>query len=745
MPHIKSSALSSMAVHPSSGNHPFDVSVVLNVHRESFYLRPTLLSLLDCATFSAACGLRVQLIAVFDRPDQETLDVFQTSDLSAFTSVRTLQIDVGSLGLARNAGIAAAEGEFVWTADGDDLVSVNAIRQHVAVARAQPDGDFAVFCEYCIGFGEEYFIGRYEPSSLLCAADFAFSHPYVSRIFLKRSVFDSLQYSDLRLSKGFAYEDWDLNARLFARGFRFEIAPDCALFYRQRENSLLRLTESNSARLPPHCELFEPAVFSSAMRDRRAKYEEWQLLVAARPTLHKLKLAKRAFGTFAIREAVADAARIEPEINPPRLETASGYCPVPSDARHWGFDLEATFELVGLSKFTDILLLPWLQPGGAEKYILEVIDLISRQGTRGRVLIICGQASESVGWSERLRGEFVFLDIFNGFPLLDKEARDQLTVRLILSVAQQGARLHVKPSEFSHRILDRFGSALSTCLEVIYYRFTDLYFTWNGARLRHTDNIRFFRRNSHFLHTLITDCETTMQQDLDILPQMRGKFHRIYAHCTTPLGSDGAPAPRFRLLWASRVAAEKRPELLASIAHALRRQSPEIGIDIYGKAERTHAVGAMFGQVNLAYQGSFDSFESLPLDRYDALIYTSAFDGLPNIILEAMASGLVVVAADVGGVSEAVTEDTGFLVPNLADEDCLADAYAEAVRRLYADWLATQRKRQAARDLITMRHGMATFAEAVGNAIPSAGLFGMKSVAGVGTAPKPLPAEADVS
>jgi glycosyltransferase involved in cell wall biosynthesis len=74
-------------------------------------------------------------------------------------------------------------------------------------------------------------------------------------------------------------------------------------------------------------------------------------------------------------------------------------------------------------------------------------------------------------------------------------------------------------------------------------------------------------------------------------------------------------------------------------------------------------------------------------------------DGLPNVVLEAMAVAAPVVGSDLGGIAETVQDqETGFLVPP-GD----ASAIAAAVRRLVGDSALRNRMGQAARAAATAR------------------------------------------
>ncbi len=692
-----------------------DVSVVLNIHREALYLRPTLYSLDACAIEAARHGISVELIAVFDRSDTATTAVFQSTPLTGFAAIKTTEIDVGSLGLARNAGVELAEGEFVWTADADDLVSRNAIVQLVNTARNHPHKDVAIFIEYLAAFGEQYHVVRYVGSEWLTAADFAYQHPFVSRIFLRTSTFKELRYLDLKVTTGFAYEDWDFNCKLLAAGFTFLVAPGTVFFYRQRNNSLLRQANAVSARLIPHSALLEPSRFRALMVKARNEHPDWEGFLNERRRLHERVPAKDLLAEEGMAEHIAEAAALDPELEPEHIENASSYCPIPWEKQHWGFWLERLYELLGPLPFTDVVLLPWLKPGGAEKYILQILEKLKSQGLSKRILVLTGESASKHEWVSLLPKGSVFVDLFNTFPSLSNADRNTLAVRAILATTPKGARLHIKTSAFSHQLMDSFSPALFSHLETIYYRFSDGIYSWREHRVSGPWGMKFLRKNLPFIDTLISDCRSIVEKDARILGRQDSKHQTIYTYCnTSPNHIDNAvEKPRFRLLWASRIAPEKRPEIMCLVVTALRQTYPLLGIDIYGQIEAPYSA-ELLDIPGVTWHGGFSSFANLPVDQYDAFLYTSAFDGLPNIVLEAMGAALPVIAPNIGGIAEAVVDgETGYLVPDLADDTALVDAYVQAVKRMYDEWSLVSGVRESAQQLIQERHGEHAFSERI--------------------------------
>lgn len=120
----------------------------------------------------------------------------------------------------------------------------------------------------------------------------------------------------------------------------------------------------------------------------------------------------------------------------------------------------------------------------------------------------------------------------------------------------------------------------------------------------------------------------------------------------------------------------KRWDVFLSAAARVARQRPDVNIVCIGEGSLRPAIEESARRLGISGQTRFTGARrDVPalLPGLDVLALSSDTEGLPNSVLEAMASGLPIVATDVGGVAEAVDEGrTGLLTPR-ADSAAMAD------------------------------------------------------------------------
>jgi glycosyltransferase involved in cell wall biosynthesis len=148
-------------------------------------------------------------------------------------------------------------------------------------------------------------------------------------------------------------------------------------------------------------------------------------------------------------------------------------------------------------------------------------------------------------------------------------------------------------------------------------------------------------------------------------------------------------------LWAGRITHQKNIQLLLAIL----QNAPQFDFHIWGDSDDPMLMAALDdvarSRDNVFLNGGFDRFEDLPLPSYDVFLYTSLWDGLPNVLLEAAASGLPIVASESGGIAELVDDTTGWLVPPAHQAPGFIAALREAVynpETAYLRAIAMQRR-----------------------------------------------------
>ena len=148
-----------------------------------------------------------------------------------------------------------------------------------------------------------------------------------------------------------------------------------------------------------------------------------------------------------------------------------------------------------------------------------------------------------------------------------------------------------------------------------------------------------------------------------------------------------------------RLDAQKDFPTFLRAAAMIAAELPDIDFLVVGEGEERAALDALARRLGLGARVVFTGLRhDVPrlLAAADVLALTSLYEGFPNVVLEAMATGAVAVATEVGGCRELVTSgETGLLVPTRAPA-----AVAAAMGRVLRDPALARRLATAARQRV---------------------------------------------
>jgi glycosyltransferase involved in cell wall biosynthesis len=685
-----------------------EVSLILALHREGNYLARTLSSLTEAALYARGVGIATELVAVLDRSDALTEETLRRFDLSAFEQCKILSVDNGSLGPTRNDGCKAADGTYIATADGDDLISFNYIER--MLWHAEKLGPNAILIpQFIFAFGETYHITEYFDLDQVTPLVLLSDNPFVSRVFFHRSLCSRLTYHDVNPTSGYAYEDWHFNCNAIALGYTFHAAPETILFYRQRSGSLLAQGTLTSVRQIPPSPMFQADCYRQICApsvERFAKEGDFRSAVVCK--------GKNILRDPVCLELLIAAHSIEPAIEPSRLEAASSFNYLTANIAV-GMAYHRLCETIGERQFDEVFLLPFLTTGGADRYVLDVITELAAHDRGRRILVLFGEPFDRYVWLERLPEACLYIDLCANCPELGADERDLLCLKLLQSTAG-AARLHLRSSEFAQRFFARFAPVLASNRPV-FYRFSDGRNVYGELTLVEPSAFQFISEHIETLDRIVCDNATIITADQRRLRFMPEKWELLYARIDMPDRLDERALAVSRssrsILWVSRLDPEKRPELLVRIARLLAVRLPDVTIEVFGRPTLDEFdVTLLSSLANVEYHGFFERFEDLNVSNHHSFIYTSRFDGMPIVLLEMTASGLPVIAPHVGSIGELIRDqDTGLLLACTGNDATDAELYVSAIETLFADPTFRDQVVRRAFALVRDRHSPLSHAE----------------------------------
>lgn len=154
-------------------------------------------------------------------------------------------------------------------------------------------------------------------------------------------------------------------------------------------------------------------------------------------------------------------------------------------------------------------------------------------------------------------------------------------------------------------------------------------------------------------------------------PRYRAKLEKLFR------------GPKSHLIaTAGRLSPEKGFDVFIAAAARVVEAQPDVGFVIFGHGALKQVLQqqilmlGLTGSVVLAgFRNDLDRF----LPQLDLFVLPSYTEGLPNVVLEACAAGVPVVATEVGGTPEVIQDGQGGLLVPPGDPDALASRILEAI------------------------------------------------------------------
>ena len=347
---------------------------------------------------------------------------------------------------------------------------------------------------------------------------------------------------------------------------------------------------------------------------------------------------------------------------------------------------------------THVFLTPSLRPGGAELSMMHTIEaVVSSSGNRAMVITTFDNDER---WRHRLPARCSWLPFASIAAGCSPEEQIGVLATLLIN---SGARcLHLFYSYPGWQMLRSHAPALADRMQVYVSIFSISPPSTTQANGGYAE---FVGTLCPHLAGIFTDNERAATELETVCGIPRKKItvvkHPVLAEQRFPGHSRGEKL----VLWASRLDDDKRPDLLMEIAGRL----PSVSFHVFGDhvlGGKTH-LRNLRRVPNITYRGTFCGFDTIAIAPYMCFLYTSVWDGMPNVVLEAMKSGLLVVAPDVGGISEVIGDDGGVLIRESDDPG----AYADAIETVFRDPEFYRLVAENGRKRVTQAHTRAAFFE----------------------------------
>ncbi len=432
-------------------------------------------------------------------------------------------------------------------------------------------------------------------------------------VFRKVAWEKSAGYKDYPVGKGHVSEDWEFWVRLTGLGYRFKSLPEALMLYRVHRNSLSQVCQT-------------------AIQKQKEIIRQENIFLDA-PTYQQIrkKAAKAVFKTN------------NPFVNLVKTKT----------------------------KKRILVALPFMITGGVDTIFSNIFGYLSKKYDIAffTTVPVTAEFGDNTGLYEKFTHEIYHLP---QFLKTEKEKHDFI---LYLILAKQADLMVMAGSELTYHFLPRIKKAKPT-LKIVDFIFNEEGHIKNNRKYaRYIDlNIVENEKIRDFLlhvHAEKPEKLQLIQNGVDI------EKYSVKRDAGVIKSKLGLKQNSFVVGFLGRFSEEKSPDAVVEIAKVLRQKDILFVMCGHGPLfDETKKMILINELQNMVLTPGFVESQDL-LSVADVLLLPSRLDGRPNAVLEALASGVPVVASNVGGLPTLINHgENGFLIPS-GDYQAFADKILE--------------------------------------------------------------------
>ncbi len=524
---------------------------------------------------------------------------------------------------ARNLAIRMAQTEYIALLDSDDMLEPTTLEKWFWFLVSYPE--FGFVRGYTVGFGAQKYLwklGYHTPN------EFLRDNQIDSASMMRKSVHEKVGGYDE--SERLGLEDWEFWMHCANEGIWGDTIPEYHNWYRRRENHSERWKNWDYGE--------KQAAFRNRLKQRYPRlWQDGMPGISRRGTIPNDSVPDELPSRNLLRK------------EKPRL----------------------------------LIIAPWMTTGGADKFNLDLIKQLTRRGWEISIATTVLAENHWLPQFARTTPDIFILDNF-------LHLTDQPRFLRYLIASRQMDVVMVTNSEMGYHLLPYLRSHFPELTLIDFCHIEEEYWKNGGYPRMAIEYQKFLDRNivasKHVKDWMVARGGDASRIDVCYINIDPVEWHPDPERRTIVRRELNVSNDVPLILFAGRILPQKQPEVLAKTMLSLTNLGVQFMAVIAGDGPDLEWLRAYIKKHNL--QGCVQLLGVVSNQRIkelmnaaDIFFLPSKWEGIALVIYEAMACGLPVVGADVGGQRELLTPECGVLV-NPGDEDNQVRDYCNALADL---------------------------------------------------------------